>query len=179
MVSFQIQNSNLGKFWPQMGKCWKYFRAIWNILRIFYDHLVHFVFIWYIFPVLVSCTSKNLATLIWWLVRHNEISRRKRSICAFDYDRKMGRKKTHIKNFFWTFSLNGGLRKRLQSAVGGSTPALSTCVHDPIKLIFPPFFDAHMESFFGVLRDGLIGRRFGKTEIWNTSLVNCFFMRCR
>jgi hypothetical protein len=40
--------------------------AIWNILRtlgIFYDHLVHFVFIGYIFPVLVSCSMKNLATL--------------------------------------------------------------------------------------------------------------------
>jgi hypothetical protein len=29
---------------------------------IFNDHLVHVVFIWYIFPVLVSCTKKNLAT---------------------------------------------------------------------------------------------------------------------
>jgi hypothetical protein len=56
--------------------------AIWNILQtfgIFYDQLVHFVFIWYahfvliwyahfvliwyIFPVLVACTKKNLATL--------------------------------------------------------------------------------------------------------------------
>jgi hypothetical protein len=32
-------------------------------LGIFYDHLVHFVFIWYIFPFLVSSTKKNLATL--------------------------------------------------------------------------------------------------------------------
>jgi hypothetical protein len=42
------------------------FMAIGNILRTFgivYNHLVHFVFIWYIFPVLVSCTNKNLATL--------------------------------------------------------------------------------------------------------------------
>jgi hypothetical protein len=41
--------------------------AIWNILRRFgkfYDHLVHFVLIWYIFPVLVSRVKKNLATLI-------------------------------------------------------------------------------------------------------------------
>jgi hypothetical protein len=40
--------------------------AIWNILwrlGIFNDHLVHFEFIWYIFPFLVSCTKKNLATL--------------------------------------------------------------------------------------------------------------------
>jgi hypothetical protein len=51
-----------------------YLMTIWNILRtfwdilwpfgIFYDHLVHFVFIWYIFPVLVSFTKTNLATLI-------------------------------------------------------------------------------------------------------------------
>jgi hypothetical protein len=40
--------------------------AIWNVLRtfvIFYEHLVLFVFIWYIFLVLVSCTKKNLASL--------------------------------------------------------------------------------------------------------------------
>jgi hypothetical protein len=48
---------------------WKmliYFMTIWSILQsfgIFYDHLVHFVFMWYIFPVLVSCTKENLATL--------------------------------------------------------------------------------------------------------------------
>jgi hypothetical protein len=48
-----------------MGK-WIYLMAIWNILRtfgIFYGQLVHFVFIWYIFPVLVSWNNKNLATL--------------------------------------------------------------------------------------------------------------------
>jgi hypothetical protein len=42
--------------------------VIWNILQTFgisYDHLLPFVFIWYIFPVLVSCTKNNLATLIW------------------------------------------------------------------------------------------------------------------
>jgi hypothetical protein len=50
----------------QFGKIFIYFMAIWNILwrlGIFYDHLVHFVFIWYIFPVLVSCAKKHLATL--------------------------------------------------------------------------------------------------------------------
>jgi hypothetical protein len=39
-----------------------------NILRTFgkfYDHLVHFVLILYIFPVLVTCTKKNLATMLW------------------------------------------------------------------------------------------------------------------
>jgi hypothetical protein len=40
--------------------------AIWTILhtfRIFFDHLVHFVFIWYIFPVWVIFAKKNLANL--------------------------------------------------------------------------------------------------------------------
>jgi hypothetical protein len=37
----------------------EYFTDIWDILWL----CVHFVFIWYIFPVLVSCTKKNLATL--------------------------------------------------------------------------------------------------------------------
>jgi hypothetical protein len=55
MVSFQTKNPNLGKFWRAVD--WKmliYFMAILNILQtfgIFYDHLVHFVFIWYIFPI--------------------------------------------------------------------------------------------------------------------------------
>jgi hypothetical protein len=68
MVYFQTKNPNLGNFWTALD--WKmlvYFIAIWNILWTFgilYGHLVHFVFIWYIFPVLVSCTKKNLATLI-------------------------------------------------------------------------------------------------------------------
>jgi hypothetical protein len=41
--------------------------SIGNILPTFeivYDHLVYFVFIWYIFPVLESSTTKNLATLL-------------------------------------------------------------------------------------------------------------------
>jgi hypothetical protein len=40
---------------------------IWNISQtfaIFYNHLLHFVFIWYIFPGLASCNKKNLATLV-------------------------------------------------------------------------------------------------------------------
>jgi hypothetical protein len=42
--------------------------AIWNVLWIYgilCDQLFHFVFIWYIFPVLVSRTKKNLATLLY------------------------------------------------------------------------------------------------------------------
>jgi hypothetical protein len=55
MVCFQTKNPNLGKFWRALD--WKMlicFMVIWNILwpfGIFYDHLVQFVFIWYIFPV--------------------------------------------------------------------------------------------------------------------------------
>jgi hypothetical protein len=67
MVSLRTKNPNLGKFWRALD--WTmliYFMVIWNILQtfgIFYDHLVHFVFIWYIFPVWVIFTKKNLATL--------------------------------------------------------------------------------------------------------------------
>jgi hypothetical protein len=39
--------------------CWY---ILWSF-GIFYDHLVYFIAIRYIFPVLVSCTNKNLATL--------------------------------------------------------------------------------------------------------------------
>jgi hypothetical protein len=65
---FQAKNPNLGKYFRALD--WKmlmYFMAIGNILRAFvnfHDHLEHFVLIWYIFPVLVSRTKKNLATLI-------------------------------------------------------------------------------------------------------------------
>jgi hypothetical protein len=72
---FKPQNPNLGKFWRLLD--WKilmYFMAIWNILQtfwIFYRHFGYFITIWYIlcssgtfFTALVSCTKKNLATLI-------------------------------------------------------------------------------------------------------------------
>jgi predicted membrane protein len=53
VACFQTKNPNLGKFRRALD--WKMFIfviAIWNILwrlGIFYDHLVHFVLIWYIF----------------------------------------------------------------------------------------------------------------------------------
>jgi hypothetical protein len=68
MVYFQTKNSNLGKFLRALD--WRmliYFMAIWNfwlIFWIFYDHLAHFVFNWYIFPVLVSCTKNILETQV-------------------------------------------------------------------------------------------------------------------
>jgi hypothetical protein len=61
MVYFQTENTNLGKCCRALD--WKmliHLMAICNILRtsgICYDHLLHF------FPVLVSCTKKNLAAL--------------------------------------------------------------------------------------------------------------------
>jgi hypothetical protein len=57
----------LGKFW--WVSQWKMLCLMdfWHILQpfcIFHVHLVYFVVIWYIFPVLVCCTKKNLATLL-------------------------------------------------------------------------------------------------------------------
>jgi hypothetical protein len=52
MVCFQTKTPNLGKFLRALD--WKmciHFMAIWNILwrfGIFYEHLVHYVLIWYI-----------------------------------------------------------------------------------------------------------------------------------
>jgi hypothetical protein len=51
---------------PWNGKCccmlWP-FRKFYSKFGTFYGPLVYFVVIWYIFPVLVCCTKKNLATL--------------------------------------------------------------------------------------------------------------------
>jgi hypothetical protein len=47
---------------------WVFFVAIWYILRPvgkFCGRLVYFMVIWYIFPSLVCCTQKNVATLFW------------------------------------------------------------------------------------------------------------------
>jgi hypothetical protein len=67
MVYLQAKNPNLGKFWRILQrKILVYFMSIRYILRpfaIFYGHLVYFLVIWYIFPILVSCSKKNLATL--------------------------------------------------------------------------------------------------------------------
>jgi hypothetical protein len=55
---------NLG--WSCNGRYWYFFIEIWYILQLFgivNGHLVYFVLIWYIFPVLVRCNKKNLATL--------------------------------------------------------------------------------------------------------------------
>jgi hypothetical protein len=59
----QTKNPYLCNFWSVVD--WKmsvYFMAVWNILRTFgilFGHLLHFVFIWYMFPVLVSCNKKT------------------------------------------------------------------------------------------------------------------------
>jgi hypothetical protein len=49
MASFQTKNPTLGKFWRAFdAKMLIYFRAIWNILRIFgifYDHLIPTFFV--------------------------------------------------------------------------------------------------------------------------------------
>jgi hypothetical protein len=63
MVYFQTKNTNLGKFWRALW--WQilvHLMPIWYILwpfGIFCGHLVYFS------PVLVCCSKKNPATLIW------------------------------------------------------------------------------------------------------------------
>jgi hypothetical protein len=50
-----------------------YFTAKWYTLRpngILYSHLVHFEDNWNIFPVLVCCAEKNLATLAHTCQKH-------------------------------------------------------------------------------------------------------------
>jgi hypothetical protein len=49
------------------GRCWYIFWTLglfYGLFVIFYGHLVSLVVIWYIFPVLVFCIKKNLATLV-------------------------------------------------------------------------------------------------------------------
>jgi hypothetical protein len=63
---FSNQKSRFGKksAWSKIGKCGYILRPF----GIFYGHLGYFMTIWHIvcsfFPVLVSCTKKNLATLV-------------------------------------------------------------------------------------------------------------------
>jgi hypothetical protein len=64
MVCFQTKNPNLGKFWMDWDrKMLIYFMTVWNILwrvGILYDHLVHFVFILYIFSDFgIMCGDKS------------------------------------------------------------------------------------------------------------------------
>jgi hypothetical protein len=61
MVYFQTKNPNLGKFWSALQ---------WNMLVNFIAIHMYFTAVWYIlwpfwsiFPVLVCCTKKNLATM--------------------------------------------------------------------------------------------------------------------
>jgi hypothetical protein len=105
MVCFQTKNHNLGKIcrfsdWKMLT----YFMAIWKILwtcGIFYDHLAHCVFIWYIFLVSVSCTNKNLATL-WQNAKRVQTSQhdssRRLTLFTFMPPRKFDRKKNKVKS---------------------------------------------------------------------------------
>jgi hypothetical protein len=68
MAHFKTKNPYLGKFWRDLQ--WNmlvYFMAILSILwsfGLFCCHVVYLMVIWYIFPVLVCCTKKYLATLM-------------------------------------------------------------------------------------------------------------------
>jgi hypothetical protein len=69
IVHFQNKNSNLGKFWKDLQL--KMLVFLWTFCLL-YGQMVYFMDIWYIlwslgtyiFPVLVYCTDKNLATLM-------------------------------------------------------------------------------------------------------------------
>jgi hypothetical protein len=70
MVCFQTKNPNLGKFWRALHTLKIGYIGILCPFGQFYADLGYFMTIWYIlysfctfFPVLVSCTKKNLATL--------------------------------------------------------------------------------------------------------------------
>jgi hypothetical protein len=80
MVCFQTKNHNLGKFWRDLDSQMSiYFMAIWDILGtfgIFYDHLVPFLFIWYICPVPIwqpwnKGPSKTRKWMVWENTRIN------------------------------------------------------------------------------------------------------------
>jgi hypothetical protein len=68
MAYLQTENPILGKFWRvSQWKILVHFMAICFILLpfdIFCGHLANFMVIWYIFPVLVRFSKKNLATLL-------------------------------------------------------------------------------------------------------------------
>jgi hypothetical protein len=81
MAYFLTKNPNLGKFWRVLQFKMS---AIWSILRpfgIFCGHLIYFIFIWYAFPVLVCCATKNLATLFRIRLRIVEMS----ALCCHDF----------------------------------------------------------------------------------------------
>jgi hypothetical protein len=73
--SFWIRVARWGIFNPKIqtwvnfggsciGRCW----YILCPFVIFYGHIAHLVYFlvsWYAFPILVSCSKKNLATLFW------------------------------------------------------------------------------------------------------------------
>jgi hypothetical protein len=68
MVFFETKNPNLGKFWRVLQlKISVYFMPNWSILGsfgIFCSNLVYLKVLWNIFPVLMFCAKRNLATLI-------------------------------------------------------------------------------------------------------------------
>jgi hypothetical protein len=75
-IFFQTKTPNLGKFGRVLQ--WKihigifYFHLVYfQPFDIFYGHLAYFLAIWYIFPVLVCCSKKNLATLLETMVLPN------------------------------------------------------------------------------------------------------------
>jgi hypothetical protein len=94
------------------GRCYVvYFMDIWSILQPFdifyehliymvYGHLVYFVAIWYIFPVLVHCTQKNgnRAQVTKWTCQATSMRSIHHDLTPFQRPRR-----TRLR---WTFLLN-------------------------------------------------------------------------
>jgi hypothetical protein len=69
MAYFKTKNPNLGSFWEGLamknvgiGILCPFGLFFCNL--VYFGHLVYFMVIWYISPLLVCCTKKNLATLL-------------------------------------------------------------------------------------------------------------------
>jgi hypothetical protein len=79
MVCFQTKNPNLGTNFRALD--WKipvYFMSIWNVLWIFCDHSIQFVFVWYIFAKFwYRAPRKIWQPWSWWFQRQRKF------ICLF------------------------------------------------------------------------------------------------
>jgi hypothetical protein len=115
-VYFQTKNPNLGKFWRALdSKMLINLMSIWNTLQtfeIFYDNLVHFEIIWYIFYSFGiwqpwsrrSRVRSRVRNFIHFLKRTDNYFCRQNSIPRYKFFRETGRCYDHIFCDFCQFS---------------------------------------------------------------------------
>jgi hypothetical protein len=103
-IIYELQSNRVARWFVFKPKIpiWVNFkgpRVDWKmVICISYGHLEYFVFIWYIFPDLVSCTNENLATL-----QSNHLNKNLHTMKAW----VEGKKWFH----FWIFSLHKKTQK--------------------------------------------------------------------